>query len=353
VRSDVIEALKGQGYSAGAAKKMAEGVRADDSFESAFRRVIQRNPAELIIFGNPGQIYSRQNLLNTHRAGNPIPAALLTAFESAAGSKLFDAVTKKRRGNAKQPNKAGNPVKKQRPIYEVVPAGDRGVLLKRQGKKGKPIGFFANHAAAVKEIRRLHPRAGNPDQLLQAKELFEKFHHRDATDVFQLHKSTKARKDFASLGPLVALGIDSVKFDKINPRPDDVVEQWDKLPHLVFLNSQGVEKVKQILSDPGQYVDQVALLASSPNGKQLYVIQPEPLEIDIRRFDSDSSKDFVDLGECTFVVYIAKKPHQAVEWVHTFAEEGGERPRLAFDRLTRQILFIGGSYRVEPAGIVN
>src|SRR5689334_1500275 len=53
VRSDVIEALKGQGYSAGVAKKMAEGVRPDDSFESAFRRVISRNPAELIIFGNP------------------------------------------------------------------------------------------------------------------------------------------------------------------------------------------------------------------------------------------------------------------------------------------------------------
>ncbi|MBZ5532610.1 MAG: hypothetical protein LAO20_14350 [Acidobacteriia bacterium] len=198
----------------------------------------------------------------------------------------------------------------------------------------------------------VRPR-GNPNATDQAKDLYEQFHKRAPEGEFDLQVSAKRRKDYTILGPLVALGVNGEKFDKINPRPDAVVQHWEKLPHMAFLTGPQVDQVKRVLDDPHQYLKEIALLASSPNGKQLYVICTEPLEIDVSQFETDTQKDFVDLGEATFVVYVAKKPHEVLEWVHVFGEEGGERPRLVFDKLTKQVLFVGGSYRVEAPGIIN
>jgi hypothetical protein len=223
VRSDVIEALKGQGYSAGTAKKMAEGVKDGDTFESAFRRVISRNPAELIIFGNPAMVYGRKQVIKAKRAGNPIPAALITAFESAAGSKLFDEVTSKKR----------------------------------------------NHGGT--EARRKAGKKKNPGAEGRAEQLFETFHHRGASGVFERQRSARQRKDYTILGPLVAIGWNAEKFDTIAAKAvrnigrkgwdDYAVEHFDRLPHLAFMTPGQVAQVKRILGDPDKYVQDAPLLA--------------------------------------------------------------------------------------------
>jgi hypothetical protein len=303
VRSDVIAALRGQGYNAGTAKKMAEGVRDGDSFESAFRRVISRNPAELIIFGNPEKVYTRKGLLAMKRASNPIPAALVSAFESAAGSKLFDTVTSGKK--------------------------------KRNGHKKK-----------------------NPDAVDRETKLFETFHHREAAGVFERQRSAKQRKGYTILGPLVAIGINPEYFDKMEARAgkkqfaDWAVEHYDQLPRLDFMTPGQVDQVKEMLGDPEKYIQDCPLLASSPNGRQLYALA-EDVQIDLSKFETDAGKDYVDLGDATFVVYIAKKPHDVREWVHMMGEDGGTRPRLMYDRLRKEVCFIGGSYVVKGPGIMH
>lgn len=296
VRGDVISALQNQGYKKTQAESMVPTPQTGEGFSSLFRRAVAKNPAELIIFGNPEKVYRKSQL----RTCNPLPAALISALQGAASSKIVDIATGKKKKNSSR-----------------------------------------------KRLRR------NPDDIGQAKDLFEQFHKRGPAGVFELQKHAKHRQDYTILGPLVALGINAEKFDKINPREDDVVQNWDKLPHLGFLTGPQVEQTKKILDDPLQYLKKIAMLASSPNGKQLYVISTEPIDVDVTKFETDREKDFIDLGEATFVVYIAKKPHEVLEWVHTFAEEGGERPRLVYDKLTQQILFAGGSYRVEAPGIID
>jgi hypothetical protein len=295
VRGDVISALQNQGYKKAQAEKMVPAEQAGEGFSSLFRRSVAKNPAELIIFGNPEKVYRKSQL----RKCNPLPAALVSALQGAAGSKIVDIASGKKKNSGR------------------------------------------------KRLRK------NPDDIGQAKDLFEKFHKRGPAGVFEMHQHAKHRHEYTILGPLVALGINAEKFDKINPREDDVVQNWDRLPHLGFLSGAEVEKVKNVLGDPLQYLKKIAMLASSPNGKQLYVISSDPIDVDVSKFETDREKDFIDLGEATFVVYIAKKPHEVLEWVHTFGEEGGERPRLSYARVSKEIVFIGGSYRVEAPGIID
>jgi len=381
VRSDVIEALKGQGYNAGTAKKMAEGVRADDTFESAFRRVISRNPAELIIFGNPSKVYSLKQVSSMRRSGNPIPAALLTAFESAAGSKLFDSVTSKsknsRSGNffglgRKGATRETVESRRDAEAHARLDAGDfRGAKrVKKQSAKKfareQGIKMEGGLQRVKRRVRRkLQKKASraigrlfNPDAETRATQLFEKFHHRDASGVFERQRSARQRKDYTILGPLVAIGINPEYFDKMEARAgakqfaDWSVEHYDQLPRLDFMTPGQVSQVKNMLGDPGKYVKDCPLLASSPNGRQLYALA-EDVQLDLGKFDTDAQKDYVDLGDATFVVYMAKKPHEVREFVHMLGEHGGTRPRLMYDRLRKEVCFIGGSYVVKAPGIMH
>lgn len=382
VRSDVISALRGQGYNATDAKKMAEGVRPGDNFESGFRRVISRNPAELIIFGNPSMVYTRKGLTKANRASNPIPAAILSAFESAAGSKLFDTVTApKRKGNFFGLNRKGSTresveKRKDQEAHSLFAAGEfnKAKKVKKQSAKKyarqsgiKMEGGLRRAKRGLK--KRLQKKASsaigrlfNPDQEGQATELFEKFHHRGAAGVFERQRSAKVRHDYTILGPLVAIGINPEKFDAIEAKAvrnigrkgwdDWAVEHYDQLPRLDFMTPGQVNQVKEILGDPDKYVQDAPLLAISPNGRQLYALAHD-VQLDLSKFETDTQKDYVDLGDATFVVYLAKKPDEVREWVHMMGEDGGTRPRLMYDRIRREVCFIGGSYVVKAPGIMH
>ena len=314
VRGDVISALGNLGYTKSQAQHMTPQPQSGEGFDSLFRRAVAKNPGELIIFGNPEKVYRKAQL----RKVNPLPAALVAALTEGAG----------------------------------FTAGSKVIEAASKGPSRKLIDRAAGKTPRRKPARgRSHKR--NPDELGQATDLFEQFHKRGPSGVFELQRSAKVRQDYTILGPLVALGTDAEKFDRIDPDDDQVVQEWDKLPHMAFLTGPQVDQVKKVLGDPKQYLKNIPLLASSPNGKQLYVLCNEPLTIDLTAFDTDAQKDFVDLGEVTFVVYIAKKPHEVLEWVHTFGEEGGDRPRLAYSQFNKEFFFIGGSYRVEAPGIIN
>lgn len=177
----------------------------------------------------------------------------------------------------------------------------------------------------------------NSTALEHAKDLFKKFHGKSPKKVLELHRETETRQDYTALGDLVAIGIDADSFDKAKMSPDDVVTNWDKLPHLKFPKGEGI-------------------LASSPDGRQLYVLgESQDLDLEAIDIDTDTSKDLVELGPATYIVYSARKApsFQDVDWVHTFGEEGGDRPLLVYDKLSKILLFVGGSYRVEQPGIID
>jgi hypothetical protein len=157
--------------------------------------------------------------------------------------------------------------------------------------------------------------------------LFESFHGKEPKEIAEKHISAAVRKDYAALGDLIALGL-----GEPSQHGNRLVHQWDRENHISF-DGDGVK------------------LASAPGGRQLYLIGgKQDLTSALPRFDLDAKKDFVDLGELGFVVYLARKIHnnyQPVEYMHELGEESGVLPKLMYDTLRKQIYIIGGEYLIK------
>ncbi|HXU18973.1 MAG TPA: hypothetical protein VN788_00160 [Verrucomicrobiae bacterium] len=178
-------------------------------------------------------------------------------------------------------------------------------------------------------------RRRNQDESSEAVKLYQAFHGKDPQGIVEKHVSAAVRMEYTALGKLLALGI-----GRADASGDALVQRWEKQPHINF-EGDGIT------------------LASSPDGAQLYCIGGnQNLENCLARFGVDESKDLIDVGDCGFVVYEARKAqggYEPVEYVHKFAEEkaSAELPRLIFDKLRKMIFFAGGEYRVEAPGIIN
>jgi len=64
----------------------------------------------------------------------------------------------------------------------------------------------------------------------------------------------------------------------------------------------------------------------------------------------DPTKDFIDLGEIEAIVYEARKVHdnfEPIEYVHKFGGHGFTCPAWMYDRLKKQIFFLGGEYHID------
>ncbi len=169
-------------------------------------------------------------------------------------------------------------------------------------------------AVSPQKANPLRPRR-NPSEEEQAVRLFQGFHGHDPKEILEKHVSAATRLDYTALGDLVYLKVET-------PLGKEVEFRFD---------SDGVK------------------LASSPDGKQLYCIGGNQNILPCLDEDSQQ-KDFIDLGEATEVAYLARKIHgkfQPVEYYHEFGEVDGTLPRLMYDKLRKQIFFIGGNYWVD------
>lgn len=165
----------------------------------------------------------------------------------------------------------------------------------------------------------------NPDApLREAQNLFKEFHGRGPDKVLQMQMSETQRGTYTALGELWELDFKAPNKDKIR------------------------------LSFEGNRVK----LASSPDGKQLYLIggdqvMPEKL---LNQFGAEGEKDFVALGEATSITYVTRKAFDGFKeagYVHKFGEEGGYRPYGFYNRLQKTLILAGGSYHIEAPGIIN
>ena len=61
-----------------------------------------------------------------------------------------------------------------------------------------------------------------------------------------------------------------------------------------------------------------------------------------------------EIGTIESIVYSTKKGKEPLtDFEHHFGEEGGRKPTLAFDPKNKRLHVVGGSYKVEPRGIVD
>lgn len=178
------------------------------------------------------------------------------------------------------------------------------------GRRGEKSGSTSNKPRR----RRRNPALSETQQAVK---LFEVFHGKEAQEVIELHESAVIRNDYAALGALDYLKVRT---------PIGEVVKFD-------FEGDGVK------------------LASSPDGKQLYLIGGNQNLVSC--LDKDSyEKDFIDLGDALEVQYTARKIHGGFEptsYYHKFGEQrsGSTLPRLMYDRLRKRIYFSGGEYFID------
>ena len=164
-------------------------------------------------------------------------------------------------------------------------------------------------------------RSRRPNQGAEASQeavkLFQVFHGKEAEQIIEKQRSAAMRHEYVCLGNL----------DYI-----DVRNAEGKLERIDF-EGDGVK------------------LASSSEGTQFYLIGGnQNLNGALSKLVDDTTKDVFDLGEAVEIQYTARKAHTNFEptsWYHEFGEENGDRPRLLYDKLKREVFFAGGSYYID------
>jgi len=194
--------------------------------------------------------------------------------------------------------------------------------------------------------------------LQRAGQLSQAFHGRPPQKVYEVDQAIVARQDLAFLGAMEELAVAT---------PNGELHELAISP-----------KVR---------------LCADPDGRQLYLIGGDQQITDahLRRMGADPRQDSIDLGEAVAICYVAVKRHLGNAdddaYHHFFGEADAQkqagdaavaqfygdydnnqppdsagfyeefpdldRPRLIYDRLSKQISFAGGSYKVRDVGIVN
>jgi hypothetical protein len=175
-------------------------------------------------------------------------------------------------------------------------------------------------ATSSKTARPQKKRRRNPGEVEEAAQLSEQFHGRPARKVRDVEELEHSRSTLADLGRLVSLTV------------------WVDEDRPMLLEFKGVR------------------LASSPDGGQLYLIGNQALDLQALKLDRYLPKDHITVGPVESVVYFTSKAFhnfEPVEYEHEFGEEGGEQPILGYDVLSQKFYLTGGSYQVQPQGIVN
>lgn len=295
---------------------------------------VRTNPGELLIFGNPSAQAAKRSTreraarirsarLNPKKKG----MAKLTPEEDRVWVRAFEDAINDGKTDLQADKWAGQQVRKQFPrlkkFRKFAPnpkghkKGCKCVFCEHQRK----IAADKRMPKQIRDVMRSNPRRRrkdhkrNPDQTQAAVRLFEKFHGRDPKEITEKHVSAAMRKDYTALGDLEHLKV-------ITPLGQTV--QFD-------FEGDGVK------------------LASSPDGKQLYCIGGNQ-NLSSCLDAASLEKDFIDLGECVQVQYLARKVHagfEPVSYYHKFGEKTGERPQLAYNKLQRQIFFVGGNYFID------
>ena len=198
-------------------------------------------------------------------------------------------------------------------------AYDPEAVCASAGRKKYGAAAMAAMAAAGRRRKRRNPSAEEE----AAAELSEEFHGRPAEKVTDLVREEAERYALAELGRLMELHV-------ILPSGRSVVLEFSR---------------------------RRPRLCASPDGGQLYLEGgDQAVDLDTLGLAKALPKDHVEIGAVHRIVYRTSKAFHSFEptdYVHQFAERGGQLPTLGYDVLNKRLYLIGGIYQVRPEGIVN
>lgn len=241
---------------------------------------------------------------------------------------------KNRRKNSAELLILGNPRKRTKLTPEEDRAWEKAFQFHVDAGKSSSRADRAAWRDIAKEFPRLKGFKGakpnsrkrrklNPDQMQEAIELYEKFHGKAPAEILEIQESAGMRQEYAGLGDLVSLLVRDAAKKTI---------QFD-------FTGDGVK------------------VAAAPKGKQIYFLGGnQNIGASLGQFEADATKDFIELGECTEIVYTSHKEFdkfKTIDYVHEFGEEGGARPTLIYARLARRLMLAGGDYVIDAPGIIN
>jgi len=193
------------------------------------------------------------------------------------------------------------------------------------------------------------PNPADLPETERAEELYEEFHGEPPKESLEVQRSARMRTDYAGLGLLDTLVVaDGFSQQEFNRFREEMSRENGNLGRVHKPVNTGIITFSSS--------DRVTL-ASNAAGTQLYLIGGnQDLTPCLLELGADPSKDQVDLGFCLCVRYIAEKAHvnhaPSLYW-HILGEETNRPPRLAYDKLKREIFFTGGEYVVKAPGIIN
>lgn len=270
------------------------------------------NPGELLIFGNPKggnpeTVESRKSKVEKQRAARERAARIRGA---RLNPDLYEVV---------EITPADVPSVMTKPLSRKEAKKFLGEMRTLHQKAGTGNRYIMRR---VKNPKRATPRRRrkdrrNPSEEQQAVQLYKSFHGKDPNAIVEKHVSAAMRLEYTALGNLEYIKV-------ITPIGQKAEFHFDS------------DHVK---------------LASSPDGKQLYAIGGNQNLASC--IDKDSlEKDFIDVGEAQEVSYLARKVHgdfRPVSYYHRFGEKTGGKPQLMFDKLKKQIFFVGGEYFIDTS----
>lgn len=290
-----------------------------------------RNPSELLIFGNPSKLRVVQDAGTKKFTASLQDSEFGNTYATAATkAEAVKALRARIRGMRAAVSRSKNPKKSKLELAQRAWMKTKG-HVHQFGVKNCPACHPSLRPTQQKQV---NTRRRNPSESEQAVKLFESFHGRDAQEVIEAQRSAAMRLDYAACGPLVALGFDDCGFPESRLK-----DKWDQCSHIDFEGDK-------------------VMLASAPNGKQLYFIGGnQNLDGQLSSFENvDTEKDLIDLGPVAFVVYEARKVHdnfEPADYCHRFGDPSTEialdesLPRLAYDKVKKEMLLVGGDYHID------
>jgi hypothetical protein len=318
--------------------KRSEGMGHEEAMTSTIAKAGGADPKILAEFkrriGNPlSKTYDIWEITpsdQTHRMYHDLPRGeakqKLAELRKRTEGSGWRYIMKRFQLSGENPSARSRAVKLYKRMQRLT-GGESFKVRMQLAKLNKKMGWVMADVAGFARARGINPRRRNQGveggELRQAVSLFGTFHGRDPEEIASIQRSAAMRLEYTALGELEYL--------IVKPPEKPQIE----------INFEG-DDIK---------------LASAPNGRQLYLIDGNQcLDSMLGKFTDDPRKDFIDLGEALEVQYDARKIHTNFEptsWYHKFGEKNGALPRLMYDKLKKEIFFVGGEYFIDTKDAVS
>jgi hypothetical protein len=229
--------------------------------------------------------------------------------------------------------------KSENPSCEVTPQRAAEIAVKE-------LGIQANPSELI--ILGANPSADGT-QTDKSADLYRDFHGKEPSEMVEIQRSDKMRKDYTGLADLDALVL-ADGFD---------LEEYETFRADMQRENGNFARVRKPTNTGLIYFERrdAVKVASNPDGTQLYLLGGnQDLSSCLLELGLDPTKDLIDLGFCICIRYITEKAQNryttAMYW-HILGEETKKPPRMFYDKLKREIFFTGGEYTVKAPGIIN